>query len=144
MNADDVDALLAEGVLARVVADTEEARRELDAAKAHLRGAKAAVKVDPTGAFTLAYDAARKAVVAHMRANGFRVGRRFGVHVQTGRYARAALRGPDADRHLTAFENMRIVRNDTEYGAEIVSAADAAEALAHARAIVAAVEAELG
>jgi hypothetical protein len=143
MNTGDVDALLAEGVLARVAVDTEEARRELDAAKAHLGGAEAAVKVDPTGAFTLAYDAARKAVVAHMRANGLRVRRRFGAHVQTGRYARAALRGRDNDVHLTAFENMRIVRNDTEYGAELVSASDASEALAHARAIVAAVERDL-
>ena len=143
MSTDDVEALLAEGVIVRVVADTEEARRELDAATAHLGGAEAAVNVDPTGAFTLAYDAARKAVVAHMRANGFRVRRRFGAHLQTGRYARAALGGGDAEQHLAAFENMRIVRNDTAYGAEIVSASDAAEALAHARAIVAAVERDL-
>ena len=143
MTTDELEALLAEGVVVRVRADRDEARKELDAAKTHLLGAEDAAHRDPTGAFSLAYDAARKAVVAHMRANGLRVLPRFGAHYQTGRYARAALAGRVADQHLSAFENMRVVRNDTEYEAEVVELSDAAEALAHAAKIVAAVEAEL-
>lgn len=138
-----MEGLVAEGVVARVVADAVAAQHELDAAKAHLRGAKAAGRVDPTGAFTLAYDGARKAITAHMRANGLRVRSRFGAHLQTGRYAKAALAGRVADEHLVAFENMRIVRNDAEYDGEVVGISDAAEALTHARAIVEAIEADL-
>jgi len=143
MGEADVEALVAEDVLARVPADLEEARRELAAAEMHLQGAEAAAAVDPTGAFTLAYDAARKAVVAHMRANGLRVRSRFGAHYQTGKYAMAALTGRGVDEHVVAFVDMREVRNDTEYEGEIVLHSDSAEALSHARAIVAAVERDL-
>ena len=143
MNADQVNALVDEGVVARVEADVDESRAELAAAKAHLLGAKAASQADPTGAFILAYDAARKAVVAHMRANGLRVRPRFGAHYQTGSYARATLTGLVAEEHLTAFVDMREVRNDTEYEADVVGGRDAAEALVHARAIVDAVERDL-
>lgn len=143
MTAAEVGALLAEGVVVRVAADREESQKELAAAKMHLLGAEAASQHDPTGAFSLAYDAARKAVVAHMRANGLRARPRFGAHYQTGRYGRAALTGQVADEHLSALEDMRVVRNDTEYEAEVVESSDAAEALAHARAIVEAVERDL-
>lgn len=143
MSDADVDALVAENVLARVPLDLEEARRDLATAEMHLQGAEAAAAVDPTGAFTLAYDAARKAVVAHMRAGGLRVRPRFGVHYQTGRYARAALMNRGLDEDVIAFVDMREVRNDTEYGGEIVAVSDAAEALMHARAIVAIVKRDL-
>lgn len=99
--------------------------------------------VDPTGGFALAYDAARKAVVAHMRFVGFRVVARYGVHYQTTRYARAALREQGIEEHLEAFTAMREVRNDAEYEGEILANTDALEALTHARAIVAAVQAAL-
>ncbi|CAN5164382.1 hypothetical protein BH20ACT13_BH20ACT13_05770 [soil metagenome] len=143
MGEADVEALVAEDVLARVPADLEEARRELAATEMHLQGAEAAAAVDPTGAFTLAYDAARKAVVAHMRASGLRVRSRFGAHYQTGRYARAALTGRGVDEHVVAFVDMRAVRNDTAYEGEIVRHSDSAEALSHARAIVAVVRRDI-
>jgi hypothetical protein len=144
MSEAEVDALVAEGVLVRVPPDLRAAERELSVARTHLDGAEASAAVDPTGSFTVAYDAARKAVVAHMRARGLRVRSRFGAHYQTGRYARFALVGRDIDEHLVAFVDMREVRNDTEYEGEIVAASDSAEALSHARAIVAVVESELG
>jgi hypothetical protein len=143
MSEAEVDALVAEGVLVRVPVDLEAAERELSAARIHLAGAEASASVDPTGSFTLAYDAARKAVVGHMRARGLRVRSRFGAHYQTGRYATAVLRGRGLDEHVVAFLDMREVRNDTEYESAMVAASDSAEALSHARAIVAAVEAEL-
>lgn len=143
MSEADVDALVAEGVLVRVPPDSKAARRELSGAQMHLAGAEASAVVDPTGSFTVAYDAARKAVVAHMRAYGLRVRSRFGAHYQTGRYAEAILMGRGIDEHVVAFMDMREVRNDTEYEGEIVAASDSAEALSHARAIVAMVEGEL-
>jgi len=143
MGEADVEALVAEGVLVRVPADLDEARRELASAELHLQGAEAAAGVDPTGAFTLAYDAARKAVVAHMRAIGLRVRSRFGAHYQTGKYASAALTARGVDEHVVAFVDMRVVRNDTEYEGEIVLHSDAAEALSHARAIVAVVKRDI-
>lgn len=143
MSEADVQALVDEGVLVRVPADRKAAQRELSVARTHIAGAESSARVDPTGSFTVAYDAARKAVVAHMRAHGLRVRSRFGAHYQTGRYAQAALVGRGIDEHVEAFVSMREVRNDTEYEGEIVASSDAAEALAHARAIVAAVEPDL-
>lgn len=138
-----VDALVAEGLLARIPPDLKEARRELATAEMHLQGAEAAAGVDPTGAFTLAYDAARKAVVAHMRAQGLRVRTRFGAHYLTGRYASASLMTRGIEEHVEAFVDMREVRNDTEYEGEIVAVSDSEEALSHARAIVAIVKRDL-
>lgn len=143
MSEADVPALVEEGVLVRVPSDREAAERELAIAQTHIAGAASSASVDPTGSFTIAYDAARKAVVAHMRGRGLRVRSRFGAHYQTGRYAQAVLMGRGIDEHVEAFVNMREVRNDTEYEGEIVAASDSAEALAHARAIVAAVERDL-
>lgn len=139
----DVQALVDEGVLVRVPSDPKAAERELSIAQMHLAGAESSASVDPTGSFTVAYDAARKAVVAHMRARGLRVRSRFGAHYQTGRYALAVLMGRGIDAHVEAFVDMREVRNDTEYEGEIVAASDSAEALAHARAIVEAVRLDL-
>jgi hypothetical protein len=144
MSEAEVDALVAEGVLVRVPHDLKAAARELTTARTHLAGAEASGSVDPTGSFVVAYEAARKAVVAHMRARGLRVRSRFGAHYQTGRYAAAVLMGRGLDEHVVAFVDMREVRNDTAYEGEMVTASDSAEALSHARAIVAAVEAELG
>lgn len=143
MTEADVRALVDAGVLVRVPPDLEAAQRELSIARTHIVGAESSANVDPTGSFTVAYDAARKAVVAHMRAHGLRVRSRFGAHYQTGRYATAVLTGRGIDEHVEAFVNMREVRNDTEYEGEIVAESDAAEALGHARAIVGVVEAEL-
>ena len=143
MSADDIAALLAQRVVERVKVDVEAARRNLVAANAHLRAAEAVASDDPTGAFVLAYDAMRKAISAHMRANGLRVTSRPGAHERTGRYARAALDACEIDGHLAAFDDLRRVRNKTEYDALIVTEATAADAVVHSRAIVDAVERDL-
>jgi hypothetical protein len=140
VSAEEVAALLAEGVIETVRADLTAASRDVRASESHLRAAEMIASYDPTGAFALAYDAMRKAVVAHMRANGYRVTSRPGAHQRTGRYARAALGGHAIDEHLAAFDDLRQVRNKTEYDALIVAEATAADAVRHARAIVEAVE----
>lgn len=143
MTPADVSALVAQGVVERVKPDGRAARRELDAAEAHLGSAEAIVRLDPTGAFVLAYDALRKAISAHMRANGLRVTNRPGAHERTGRYARAALDEHEIDQHLAVFDDLRRVRNKTEYDALLVLEETVELALVHSRAIVAAVEADL-
>lgn len=143
MSAEEVARLLAQGVIERVKADAGAARRNLVAAEAHLRTAETVASVDSTGAFTLAYDAMRKAIVAHMGANGFRVTGRPGAHERTGRYARAALDEHGIDEHLARFDDLRRLRNKTEYEAVIVAEGTVVDAVAHARAIVEAVQRDL-
>ena len=143
MSAEEIAGLLAGGVIQRVKADMRAARRNVLAANAHLRAADTVAADDPTGAFVLAYDAMRKAIVAHMGANGLRVTGRPDAHERTGQYASAALNAQGIDEHLAAFDDLRRLRNKTEYEAVIVLEATATEAVAHARAVVEAVEREL-
>jgi hypothetical protein len=100
--------------------------------------------VDAVGAFGLAYDAMRKAIVAHMRASGFRVRSGVGAHYQTGRYGLAALSGRGADDALRAFDRLRSLRNRSEYRGALVKEADVDVALAHAHAVVEVVALEIG
>lgn len=143
MSADDIAALIAARVVEEVAADGRAARRNLLAAEAHLKAAATIASDDPTGAFALAYDAIRKAISAHMSANGLRVTSRPGSHQRTGRYARAALDAHEIDEHLSAFDDLRRVRNKTEYDALIVTESTARDAIVHAHGVVAAVVADL-
>jgi len=135
--------LVADGALRRVEADPTAARAELSAARAHLETAAAAASTDPNGAFQLAYDAMRTGITAHMRANGYRVGSGAGAHLKTGRYASAALDEDALAAHIDAFDDLRALRNQSEYDALLLDENDARDALLHARAIVAAVESDL-
>jgi hypothetical protein len=139
-----VDALVVEGVIVRVRRDVKAARADIRAARAHLASAPLAADVDAVGAFGLAYDAMRKAFVAHMRVSGFRVRSGVGAHYQTGRYGLAALSGRGADDALRAFDRLRLLRNRSEYRGALVKEADVDVALAHAQAVVEIVALEVG
>jgi HEPN domain len=119
-----------------VTADPAGARVRLEAARRHLRSAARVADDDPDAAYALLYDAARKAVTAHMLAAGLRPRNAPGAHEATARYAAAALPGP-APREL---DRMRRFRNRIEYGTTYFSAHQVAHDLEHARAIVAVVE----
>jgi hypothetical protein len=144
MSAEAVEQLVSEGVLERVTADRSAARRDLEAAAAHLVSVRSRAAHDPVGAFALAYEAMRKAVVAHMRAAGLRVKSRGGAHYETGRYAVAALEGLGVDEHVRTFQDVRRLRNRSAYEAVPVDEQDALDAVAHAQAVVGAVSKELG
>ena len=139
----DVEELLRDGRIEHVEADSSAARDKLLEAKRHLDSAARIADADPAGAYALLYDAARKAIDAHMLASGYRVSRsRLGAHEATARYATAVLgkgHGDDA-RH---FDRMRRNRNRSEYGAWEVGRSTVEADLRHARAIVLAVEREL-
>lgn len=143
MSAEELERLVSEGVIGPVPVDRAAASRDLEAAAAHLVSVEARAAHDPSGAFALAYEAFRKAVVAHMRAAGLRLRSRGGAHYQTGHYARAALDGLGIDEHLGAFEDLRRLRNRSAYDAVPVDERDVLEAVSHARALVEAVRKEL-
>jgi hypothetical protein len=63
----ELDELVAAGVVERVAADPETARVELEQARLHVESAAEIAERDPVAAFALAYDAIRKALSAHMR-----------------------------------------------------------------------------
>ena len=97
---------------------------------------------DPNGAYALLYDAARKAVTAHMIARGYRVaGGRLGGHEAVVRYAEASLSTAPYSEHVSHLDRMRRMRNRSEYGLAMFGARQVQTDLEHAREIVAAVRA---
>lgn len=144
MTVEQLEALVREGAIERVSTDRAAAGRDLAAAEAHLVDLDERARKDPGGAFALAYEAMRKAIVAHMRATGFRVRNRSGAHYQTGRYASAALDALGMPEDVRAFEELRRMRNRSAYDAVPVDEEAAVQAIAYARTVVEAVRQELG
>lgn len=144
MSDEEVQALVDAGTVLRVEADLAAARRDLFAAGRHVESAELLASSDPTGGFALAYDAARKAIGAHMHARGLRVRKGPGEHVRTATYAAAALDDPEITGHLDALDGIRRLRHQSEYGSRLILPVELEVALLHTRAILLAVEAELG
>lgn len=144
MTGDALARLLADGAIERVAPDRPAAGAELDVARRHLESAALLASSDPTAAFAVGWEAIRKAVAAHMRARGVRARRGPGQHERTGRYARAALAGAGIDPHLDAIDDLRLLRNQSQYEGLAVEPAEVHELLAHARAIVGAIRDDLG
>jgi hypothetical protein len=138
-----VQELLDRGALRRVEPDGAAAGGELATAKQHLASAQRISDDDEAGALAIAYEAARKAIGAHMRANGLRVPGSEGGHARTGDYGVAAFDDPVLAEHFRAFGDVRKLRNRSQYDAVPVEEADVEFALEHARSIVAAIEADL-
>jgi hypothetical protein len=64
-------------------------------------------RTDPALAYVALYDAARKSIVAHMHAHGYRRANRAGAHRAVALYAESALAVGPASRHIVAFDRMR-------------------------------------
>jgi hypothetical protein len=143
MTQEELDELVAEGVIERVAVDPETARIELEQARLHVESAEEIAARDPVGAFAMGYDAIRKALSAHMRSRGYRVTKRKGHHAHTGRYALAALDELRVEEHLEALDELRQARNKSEYEALLLELDDVADALARADAIISAVERDI-
>lgn len=143
MSREELDGLVAEGVIERVAADPETARVELEQARLHVQSAAEIADRDPVAAFAIGYDAIRKALSAHMRDRGYRIGRGKGHHTRTGRYAVAAIDDPGMKEHLEAFDELRQLRNQSEYDALVLDSGDVADALASGDAIISAVARDL-
>jgi hypothetical protein len=127
-----------------VLANLDTARDEIATARLHLRAARQIAGLDPTLAFTGLYDAIRKSIQGHMRANGYRVAKGPGAHRKTGEYAAAALDKLGIEAQLDEFDTLRQIRNQSEYGALVVEEAEVARAHTAAEIIVEAVARDLG
>jgi hypothetical protein len=143
MSQEELDELIAEGAIEAVAADPETARIELAQARLHVESAAEIAERDPVAAFAIGYDAIRKALSAHMRSRGYRVTKGKGHHARTGRYAHAAIDDPRLEEHLEAFDELRQLRNQSEYDALLLDRDDVTDALACADAIINAVDKDL-
>ena len=137
--------LVAEGRLETIAADAAEADDLIRQAERHLGSAGTILATDPAGAYQLAYDAARKAVTAHMRAAGYRAkSDRPGAHAAVVAYAEEALAGVADAGSLEQLDRMRRLRNRTEYGGFTVGRAQVEADVRHTGEIVRAVAERLG
>lgn len=82
-----IEDLLREGVIEAVEADRNMAEQWVDDARRHLRAAASIADLDPSGAYVLAYDAARKTVAAALLLQGYRILSRPGSHRALTRFA---------------------------------------------------------
>jgi len=109
----------------------------------HLRSAETLAESDPRLAYAACHDAVRKALTAHMSANGLRPKAGEGAHVAVISYGRERMQGLiDADV-LDELDTLRRVRRVAEYGEAPSASVDADEvraALPVARTTVDAVQ----
>lgn len=105
----DIEQLLANGDLDRVQPSGDLTDRLLDEAAAHVDTAHAAIDDDPTGALQIGYDAARKAAIGLLAAQGLR-GTTDGGH-----RAIAAAAAAQFDGTFDRLERLRRRRNAAEY-----------------------------
>jgi hypothetical protein len=108
-----VDTLIADGSLERVPASQQAAEAELVRARTHVGSAQRLLDSDPEGAYTLAYDAARRALAAVLQNQGLRATGRGG-HTAVYEAVRAQL-DPPLGAILRPFNRMRVRRNEVEY-----------------------------
>ena len=97
---------------------------------------------NPRAAITLAYDAIRFVVDAHMHANGYRLANEPGAHRTSVAYARAQMGELLPESDLAEYEVLRDVRNRIEYpdpaSNDALSPVDAGEVAVAADRIVSA------
>jgi hypothetical protein len=108
-----IDALISGGELERVPASRRAAEAELVRARTHVVSARQLLTTDPEGAYTLAYDAARRALAAVLQNQGLRATSRGG-HTAVYQAVRAQL-DPPLGSLLRPFNRMRARRNEVEY-----------------------------
>ena len=108
-----VDGMLDRGEIERVPASRDHADLLLGQANQHVRAARAIVSIDPTGAYQLLYDAARKALHAVLENQGLRATSRGG-HLAVLDAVSAQL-DPPLGAVLRPFDRLRRRRNQAEY-----------------------------
>lgn len=122
---------IATGDVERIVANMAAAGERVNDARRHLNSARLLAASDVTLAITACYDAIRKAITAHMTANGYRPRNGNGAHRIVLQYARSQLDGAIAGEDVDRADALRRDRATAEYGdfaASKLSASDVAEA----------------
>lgn len=106
-----IEAMIGKRRLQRVTADAELVAGLLVAAGRHLESAGLAAPNDPDGAYSLAYDAARKSATAVLAQQGLRP-TSSGGHVVVAEAMRAQFPGAAG---LNSLDRLRRRRNQAEY-----------------------------
>ena len=132
-----LDDLQRRGLVEEVEPDQATATGWLDDADRHLDAANKIAELDPSGAYVLAYDAARKSVAAALLMSGHRVLSRPGSHQALAQYAESVAAQFD-EKALARFDRLRRNRNRSEYGSRPFGKAEIAQAIDTAKAIRAA------
>ncbi len=133
----EVDELIKQARITRVAPNKALAQSYLVQARKHLEAATVVRELDPAGAFTLSYDAARQALAAVLVNQGLKP-RGLGAHAVLLDVVIAQLE-PPREKAVREFDWMRRLRNDTQYpSGERASAAldDVDQAIPAAAAIV--------
>lgn len=133
----EIDHLLKQGRLTRVAANRDLAERHLAQADVHLRAEAMLRDLDPAGAFTLTYDAARLSLAALLVTQGLK-SRGEGAHAVLLEVAIAQME-PPRQTEIREFDWMRRLRNETQYpdvDRPSASVDDVDQAIPAARAIV--------
>jgi HEPN domain-containing protein len=135
-----IEELLEEGGLAEISPDASVAQGFLSDAVRHFENAELILdRGDVNGAYALAYDAARKAITAHMRLTGYRLRNRPRAHQAIVDYAREALEDPALHEALANLDRIRRTRYRGEYEAAYLDAGQARHDMLYLGAIVDAV-----
>ncbi len=126
---DVIDGLLDKQHLQRVTADPATAEALIVMSHHHVQSASRICDSDPEGAFSLAYDAARKAATALLAQQGLRP-TTLGGHLAVVEAIRAQFPGMGG---LTSLDRLRRRRNQGEYpdpaGYDSITAQEASDAV---------------
>jgi hypothetical protein len=129
-----LEELQRRGLIEAVEPDRVTSTQWLDDAGRHLEAATRIADLDPSGAYVLAYDAARKSVGAALLMAGHRMLNRPGSHQALARYADSLVTQTD-EPALKRFDRLRRDRNRSEYGSRTFGKAEVSEAIDTAQAI---------
>lgn len=131
----ELNDLLDKGLIEAVEPDRSLAEQWIEDARRHIQGARAIEVIDPSGAYVLAYDAARKAVAAALLMTGHRVRSRPGSHQALAQFAKVLARETD-ESALEQFDRLRRERIRSEYASRSFGTAEVNEAVKGAEAIL--------
>lgn len=126
-----IDEAIATGDIERIVKNMAAAGERINDARRHLKSARLLTQSDVTLAITACYDAIRKAITAHMTANGYRPRNGNGTHRIVLQYARSQLDGAITVADIDRADALRRDRATAEYGdfaASRLGASDVTEA----------------
>lgn len=101
--------------LDRIKADMSAARFRINDARGNVGGARQVKDTSPTLAIAACHDAARKAITAHMVANGYRPKKGDGAHRIVNDYATIVLADVLLEDDLVALDDLRTDRAEAEY-----------------------------
>jgi hypothetical protein len=109
-----ITALIAAGNVQKVAPSLESARGFLTQAAGHIDSAQTLAGTDPTGAYTLLYDAARKSLAAVLQAQGLRATSKGGHYALQEAISAQFTKPPPRDA-FRPFGRLRRTRNQIEY-----------------------------